>query len=132
MRHLIAVLVLAGCAFAACHVVNPANVTNGTGANWTDAAGGAFNTIPATLVRGDTYYLADGIYPIYVFTTADSTTTVITIKKAIASDHCADTGWNTGTMGSGQAVFTPSGASNFGVGFRVRSDYFTLDGNGRT
>ncbi len=43
-------------ASAPCYVINPANSNNGDGSNWNAAtakgAAGAFNAIPATLVRG--------------------------------------------------------------------------------
>lgn len=95
-------------------------------------------SLPATLVRGDTYYLADGTYAAYNLTTANSGTTRITIKKAQSydygrtSDGCSNdisAGWNAGTMGSSQAIFSAAGGSfstNAGQG------YVTLDGNGKT
>ena len=63
-------------------------------------------------MRGATYYLADGNYPAYNFTTTG--TTLITIQKANATDqgqNCSPsigTGWNTSTMGSAQAIFQGS------------------------
>jgi len=69
-------------------------------------------SLPATLIRGDVYYLADGDYGKYTFKTANSGTTRITIKKAQAYDYgrsadgCSNdisAGWNQGTMGAGQA-----------------------------
>jgi hypothetical protein len=115
-------------AWAACHVVTAAGSGSHTGADWNNA----YTQLPSTLTRGDTYYLADGAYNSYNFTTANSSTTTITIKKATATDHCTDTGWNTSTMGSGQASFGPGSSGNgacfpwfnrdSGVG------YYTLDG----
>ena len=111
-------------AVAACHVVDDSAAGAATGADWTNA----YLVLPTTLVRGDTYYLADGSYPKYEFDTVESGTTLITIKKAIPSDHCTDTGWNAGSMGSGQAVFN-SGALDT---FQVSQDYLTVDGQQRT
>lgn len=65
---------------------------------------------PATLVRGDTYCVADGDYSAKgqrTFSTAVSGTTVITIKKATDAAHCdQETGW-VSTLGDGQATFLP-------------------------
>src|SRR5262245_7797716 len=68
-----------------------------TGADWTNA----YSVLPATLVRGDVYYLADGSYPGYIFDDASSGTTLITIKKATVNDHGTDTGW-LASYGDGQ------------------------------
>jgi len=101
---------------AACHVVTPAGGGSKTGADWNNPYAG----LPATLVRGDVYYLADGSYGSYSLNTAASGTTQITIKKAIASDNCTSTGWNVATMGSAQATFTQIAYSGGG--------YYTING----
>lgn len=87
------------------------------GTDWTNA----YVTLPATLVRGDTYYLADGSYGSYIFDDAVSGTTLITIKKATVADHGTSTGW-LDTYGDGQAVFS---------GWEVYSDYWIFDGQRR-
>src|SRR4029077_9300381 len=104
-------------AFAACHVVTPSGSGSKTGADWTHAYAG----FPATLNRGDVYYLADGSYPAYTFNTAASGTTAVEIRKAQSYDNCTSTGWNTGTMGSSQAVM-PS--------LTVSGSYLIVNGNG--
>lgn len=71
------------------------------GANWTNA----YLTLPATLVRGATYYVADGAYGDYVFDDPERATLAITIKKATATDHGANTGWEA-SFGDGTAEFT--------------------------
>src|SRR3990167_6731493 len=110
---------------AACHVVDDSAAGGGNGNDWTTA----WQVLPATLVRGDTYYLSDGTYPKYVANTAVSGVTLITIKKAIASDHCTDTGWNLGTMGSGQATFSSTSAA---LGpLIVTTPYWVFDGQKR-
>lgn len=101
---------------AACHVVTAAGAGSKTGSDWNNAYAG----LPATLVRGDTYYLADGSYGSYALNTPTSGATQIVINKAIASDHCTDTGWNVGTMGSAQATFTQIANSSGG--------YYTING----
>lgn len=100
--------------------------TTGTGScnsggsgNWNTA--NACDTLPATLVRGDTYLLADGSYGSRTFSTANSSTTLITIKKATIADHGTSTGW-VDTYGDGQAIFTD---------WMVTTDYWLFDGVSR-
>ena len=117
--------------FAAVHAVVPTCGNNGDGTNWTCAASsggaGAYNAIPANLVRGDIYYLADGSYPAYTFSTAASGTATVEIRKAQSYDFGGLSGWNTSTMGSSQAIFQqPSPPS-----FTVAASYLVLNGNGK-
>lgn len=77
-----------------------AGANNGT--DWYNA----YTQLPPTLIRGDTYYIADGSYPRYTFTTPASGTTFIYIKKATIADHGTDLGWQD-AYGDGQAVFGP-------------------------
>ena len=90
---------------------------NNSGSDWTNA----YTTLPAKLVRGNTYYLADGNYGSYVFDDPSTGTTLITIKKAIASDHGTDVGWDA-SYGVGQAVFSD---------WQIYTDYYTFDGQNR-
>lgn len=76
--------------------------TGTTCADWTNSC----DVLPATLTRGATYYIADGNYGSYVFDDPTNGTQLITIKKAIAADHGANTGWLS-TYGDGQAMFGP-------------------------
>lgn len=85
------------------------------GSDWTNA----YASLPATLVRGDTYYIADGSYAGRTFSTPVSGTTPIIVKKATLADHGIATGWSD-TYGDGQAAFTS--------GFVFTSSYWTLDG----
>jgi len=73
---------------------------NNDGSDWNNA----FDTLPDVLVRGATYYLADGTYESYIFDDAEVGTQYITIKKAIESDHGTDVGWQA-SYGDGQALF---------------------------
>jgi hypothetical protein len=84
------------------------------GSDWTNA----YKTLPATLQRGATYYVASGSYPSYTFNTPESGTALVTIKKASGSDHGTDTGWQS-SYGSGQAQFGP---------FTVSRGYLVIDG----
>jgi len=109
-------------AFAACHTVTPSGSGNKTGADWNNAYAG----IPATLARGDIYYLADGSYPAYTFSTGASGTATVELRKAQSYDNCTSTGWSTGTMGSSQAKFVGDPAIS------VSAPYFTMNGNGNS
>lgn len=104
--------------FAACHAVTPSGSGSNSGADWNNAYAG----IPATLTRGDIYYLADGNYGSYNFNMSASGTANIEIRKAQSYDNCTASGWSTATMGSGQAVFHRV--------FSVSAPYFILNGNG--
>jgi hypothetical protein len=119
--------------FAACHAVSPTGSGSKNGTSWSNA----MNQLPSTLVRGDTYYMADGNYAVYNFVTPNSGTTTITVKKAQsydfgrASDRCTNdiaAGWNAATMGSGQAIWPEL----FGGTSTPQPGYFILDGNGQS
>lgn len=85
------------------------------GSDWINA----YPSLPTTLLRGSTYYVATGTYGGYIFNTAESGTSVVTVKKATVLDHGANTGWND-AYGTGTAVFT-----NY---WQITRGYFTLDG----
>ncbi|MBI3729189.1 MAG: hypothetical protein HY254_12760 [Burkholderiales bacterium] len=85
----------------------------GNGSDWANA----YPSLPSTLVRGDTYYIADGAYVGRAFGTAVSGTTPITIKKATVADHGTSVGW-TDTYGDGQATFSS--------GFVFTSSYWVI------
>lgn len=99
---------------AAYRYVRPNATGNNNGTDWANA----YASLPPTLVRGDTYYLADGNYGSYVFDDASSGTTVITLKKATQSDHGTDIGWSS-MYGVGQATFTS---------WKIPGDYYVFDG----
>ena len=82
--------------------------TSGTtnGSDWHNA----YSSLPTTLTRGNTYYIADGNYSGYTFNTPVSGTKLITIKKATQADHGSETGWSN-SYGDGVAEF--SGQLNF-------------------
>jgi hypothetical protein len=100
---------------AASKYVREAASGAGTGADWTDA----YTVLPASLTRGDTYYIADGAYAAYTFDDAISGTTLITIKKATVADHGTSTGWSD-TYGDGQAIW--------GHALQFYTDYYLFDG----
>ncbi|HEY2930643.1 MAG TPA: hypothetical protein VGK99_02780, partial [Acidobacteriota bacterium] len=77
-------------AFGVSRYVREGATGNQTGSDWTNA----YTQLPAVLVRGDVYYVADGNYSGYTFDDPVSGSSLITIKKATQSDHGADTGWS--------------------------------------
>jgi hypothetical protein len=96
--------------------------TSGTGSCTSWVTANACDQLPSTLVRGDTYYVAGGTYPGRSFTTAESSTTLITIKGATVADHGTSTGWSDAySVASSQAIFSDS--LDFGV-----TGYWVLDG----
>lgn len=128
MRLLIALLLFPAIfANAASHHVRGGLANNGDGTTWAEAASpggvGAFNALPATLTRGDTYFIADyASYPAYTFNDAPSSTTLITIKKATVADHGTSTGWDN-TYGDGQAVWSVTS-----TGWTIDTTYMVFDG----
>lgn len=112
---------------AACHVVF-SGVAGGShsGADWTNA----YTDLPASLIRGDIYYVGAGTYGRHVFNDATSGSTIIEVRAATASDHCTDTGWNGSTM-LGKAVFQATVSNSANI-LEFDSNYFTINGNGRS
>ena len=86
---------------------------NNDGTDWENARTDfqkPYGGVDISIVRGDTYYIADGSYP--GFTAGDKYVTgdnslYITIKKATVDDHGTDMGWDD-SYGDGQAEFTAS------------------------
>jgi hypothetical protein len=108
---------LAGFAQAANKYVRSDATGRNDGSDWTNA----YTTLPSSLVRGDTYYLADGSYGARTFADANSGTTVIAIKKATDADHGTDVGWSS-SYGDGQAVFRS---------WQIYADYYLFEGQRR-
>lgn len=117
MLLLLAVLFV-GSTHAANRYVRPGATGNNTGSDWTNA----YASLPATLVRGDTYYLADGYYGSRTFRDAQNGSLPITIKKATQADHGTNTGWQA-SYGDGQVVFDSV--------LRFETGYYVLDGQVR-
>jgi len=99
------------------YIRSGANGTN-NGSDWTNA----YTSLPSTLVRGSTYYIADGSYSDVSINL--SGTSIVTIKKCPSSslkvDSCQSVaGWND-AYGDDQAIFSGS--------FWLNSGYVTIDG----
>jgi hypothetical protein len=84
----------------ASHCVRSGATGTGDGSDWTNA----YPALPAKLVRGDTYYVADGQYPRHRFEDAEDGDKYITVKKAIEADHGPTAGWKK-EYGDGVARF---------------------------
>lgn len=111
----LALSLLGSTAHAAIHCVRPGATGANTGADWANA----YSTLPSSLIRGDTYYLADGAYSWYLFDDNASGTNAIYIKKATTEDHGIAVGWSAsygdGIAEFGQWIFSgaPSGHSGY-------------------
>ncbi|MGZ3768685.1 MAG: hypothetical protein ACXVCP_04570 [Bdellovibrio sp.] len=112
------ILALNFAAEAANHYVRSGAAGNGSGSDWTNA----YPSLPSTLVRGDTYYIADGTYGSYAFNTPLSGSSYIYIKKATITSHGSDTGWNN-SYGDGEALFTSSGLL-----WTIQTGFLDIDG----
>ena len=115
---IVTIQTLANSVWAANHYVTPAGAGSKNGSDWNNAYAG----LPVSLARGAIYYIAAGTYGSYVFNNADSGASVITIKKATASDHGTNTGWSS-SYGTGQAVW--NGTLTF------TTDNYVFDGQTR-
>ncbi|HOX56472.1 MAG TPA: hypothetical protein PLC99_06240 [Verrucomicrobiota bacterium] len=116
MRNLISVLVLflGFTAFGATYCVGPSPTGSGSGADWNNLK--AWSSTP---VRGDTWYLVGGTYAAKTLGTAASGSTLITIKKATASNYTdvSATGWSS-------SYATPASIGGLTIG----SSYWLIDG----
>ena len=98
------------------HYVRDGAIGANNGSDWINA----WTSLPSSLIRGDTYYIADGTYFGYTFDDAESGTSIITIKKAIESDHGSETGWDL-SYGDGVATFTST--ITISSGYLCRTHY---------
>lgn len=91
---------------AADHYVTETGAGSADGSTWSNACNKFSGACAvASLVRGDTYYQADGAYGTVIFATATSGSLIITIRKATVTSHGTGTGWSD-TMGDGAATWT--------------------------
>ncbi len=116
MRSLIAILLALSAlsAHAADRYVRPGASGNGSGSDWNNA----YTSLPSSLNRGDTYWLADGSYGSRAFNDPMSGSAVIALRKATPASHGTSTGWSD-AYGDGQATFNDM---NFDSG------YYVIDG----
>jgi hypothetical protein len=122
MTHLPGIAALSAIVFAthagaAAHYVRPGATGANTGADWINA----WTSLPARLVRGDTYYLAGGSYGSHTFNDVVSGTQTITLLRATPADHGTGVGWQA-AYGNGTATFTH---------WDVFTDWYVFDGRRR-
>jgi hypothetical protein len=104
---------------SATHYIRPSG-GGGGGTSWTDA----YNGLPATMVRGDTYVVAGGTYTSsHTFNDAMSGSTYIYIRKANDAQDSGVAGWSA-SYGSNQAVFSSTGATQW----TFTQGYYDFDG----
>lgn len=122
------IFVFSNAVFAAEHFVRPGpnggSYGNEDGSDWNNA----FDGLPSTLIRGDTYYVAGGIYAqVWCLDDAEDETKVITIKKANAIDNSGITGWQASFATDQAVVYNPSDTT-YGAAVNMKRGYYTIDG----
>jgi len=125
LRHafLAFVLLQAGRVEAASHYVRSSAAGSSTGEDWTNACTDFTGACAVgSLVRGDTYYVATGVYAGgRTFTVPAVGAAAIVIQGATAADHGTSTGW--------QASFgVDVSQAHFGNGLVFNSSYWVFDG----
>ena len=100
--------------FGASYCVGPSATGSGSGADWSN-----LKAWSATPVRGDTWYLVNGSYASKTLSVAASGSTLITIKKATASNYTdiTATGWSSSY--ANQATI---------ASLTISSSYWLIDG----
>jgi hypothetical protein len=131
MRLCLLILLLALPASAANHFVSPNGAGTKSGADWTNACQGFIGScLPTSLVRGDTYYVADsdGVnYPNVDFNKAVSGSLVITIRKCTTTDGVSSgAAGYASTLCDGFAKW--SGALSSGDMVSFSTGFWTFDG----
>ena len=99
------------------HYIRSGANGSGTGNDWDNA----FTSIPAVLIRGDTYYICAGSYGPYTFSPLSGTNYVY-LKTATVLNHGTNMGW-TNSYAVGEALFSGSGAI-----WTINTDYIDVDG----
>lgn len=102
---------------AADKCVGPSDTGTGSGADWDNLL--AWSSDPS---RGDTWFLADGVYAAKTFSVAESGTSGIIIRKAVETNHGPATGWAT-AYGDGEAQLT---------NLTISTGYWRIDGASRS
>ena len=94
--------------------VLPSSSGSANGSDWGNALGASF-----TPARGNTYYIGSGEYGSKTWSTANSGTTQIVIRKATESAHGPSSGWSSSYA---------SGSASWVGGWQVSTDYWLFDG----
>ena len=121
----IALLLVATPTSAAEHYIRAAATGTGAGTSWINAYTGFGTTAgkinPASMVRGDTYWIAVGAYGAVTFSSPVSGSTVITVEAATTANHGSAVDWS--DTFAGQATF-------IGVN-QVSTSFWTFEGQSR-
>ena len=116
---LVAICIVPALCFGANHYIRQGASGSGSGSDWTNACPSFSGSCAVgSLVRGDTYYVAGGSYSAPTWNRGASGTSVITIKRATATDHGTDTGWS--------AAF--DGQVNWTNRWAIGTGYWNFDG----
>ena len=113
---LLALVILCGApglSRAAVYHVRAGATGNMSGTDWIND----MPKLPAALVRGNTYYIADGSYPGYTFDDPQNGAWIY-IRKATRANHGTPAGWKD-AFGDGKAIFGP---------LKFASGYYEIDG----
>lgn len=120
----LSVVILQGVSYAVDHYIRSDATGSGSGSDWANA----WSQMPASYVRGDKYFVADGDYDGFRIDTAVDGTKTISIVKATAAQHGTDVGWSS-SMGDGQASFAYKAFNtSIGAAVLINTSYVVFDG----
>jgi hypothetical protein len=134
VRIILSILLACWPALAANRFVLASASGSANGTDWTNAYTSLGSALSA-VVRGDTIYVGTGAYTCApcTFSKADSGTTLITVKGAIAADHGTDIGWSSAFgVDVTPATFTTTANNAFLQIWSFQSDYWTIDSQVRS
>lgn len=114
MKPIVFALSMSISAVAADLCVLPSATGSADGSDWSNSLGSSF-----TPSRGNVYYIGSGEYGSKTWSTANSGTDTITIRKATESAHGPTTGWSSAY---------DTGSANWTGGWQVSTDYWLFDG----
>ncbi|MEZ4219427.1 MAG: hypothetical protein R3B13_00770 [Polyangiaceae bacterium] len=105
------------CSASTCYYLRADAPVGGDGTSWASA----FSVFPDSPERGAVYLVGDGDYASLLLDAPESGQAAIAIRKATATDHGSDDGWNA-SYGDGQASFPD---------VTMVSDFWEIDGRTR-
>jgi hypothetical protein len=116
------IIVLPSLSMATDHFIKAGASGSKSGSDWANA----FPNIPASLVRGDVYYIAGGSYAgdnggkdQHIINDKSIGATLITFKRASLADHGTDIGW---------VASYADGIADFPQGFQISASNIVFDG----
>ena len=113
------------------HYLRAGATGNGSGSDWTNACTDFTGSCAvASLVRGHTYYVANGTYASRIFNTPESGSLVITIKGATAADHGTATRWsNSYSVSAGDGGAQARWRTDTNVAISIQTGFWVIDGS---